>query len=233
VTPVTEASSGNSLAASKTGAATTNAGSFNADFETFLTLLTTQLQQQDPLSPMDTDKFTQQLVQFSQVEQSIKTNSNLATMIETMQLGAMTQALDYVGKRVELAGNRISLGEAGGVAFGYELGEAAETVSISIRDVNDRVVARLDGDGRAGSHAMNWDGLDAAGRRQPAGTYRLTIEATDADDEAIEATTRVGGIVESVERAGGQVALVVDSVPRPLSNVLAVRPADDPTTPST
>lgn len=227
MTPVSQTNGSNGLAASSTGAATTNADSFNADFETFLTLLTTQLQQQDPLSPMDTDKFTQQLVQFSQVEQSIKTNSNLANMIEMMQIGAMTEALDYVGKWVELEGNQLSLSDEGSANFGYELAEAADNVSVTIRNSDGRLVATLDGETKPGTNALSWNGLDDAGRRLPAGTYRLSIDASDADGEAIDVTTRVGGTVDSIERSGGQLALVVDGVPQPLSSVLSVRPRND------
>src|SRR6186713_986971 len=108
-TPITGTS--NSL----TGTAGGNAmAKLSSNFETFLTLLTTQLKNQDPTSPMDSNQFTQQLVQFSQVEQQIQSNSNLKTLIAQGQSSASAMAMDFLGKKVSILNGQAPLsgGEA-------------------------------------------------------------------------------------------------------------------------
>lgn len=210
------------LSASATGAATTSKETFSADFETFLTLLTTQLQQQDPLSPMDSDKFTQQLVQYSQVEQSIKTNSNLERMLDSMEADRLTAALDYVGKWVELDGNRISLGDVGSASFGYTMPEGVNAASIAVLDENGQAVARFDAQSGAGDHEAVWNGLSNEGVRQAAGYYRIRVEAVDENQQPIAISTRVKGEVTGVQRDGDQIDVVVDGVSFDLSAVNSV-----------
>src|SRR5207248_6677369 len=96
------ASTSTSSSSSTTGI---NSSTIAGNFQTFLTLLTTQLQNQNPLDPLDTNQFTQQLVQFAGVEQQLKTNDSLATLVSLQQTMQATQALQFVGKTAIVDGN--------------------------------------------------------------------------------------------------------------------------------
>lgn len=210
------------LSASATGAATSSSDSFGADFETFLTLLTTQLAQQDPLSPMDTDKFTEQLAQYSQVEQSIKTNTNLERMLESMQADRLTASLDYVGQWVELDGNVVALGDEGGAQISYELPDGAQSASVAVLNKAGDTIKRFDASLGEGLQQAYWDGLGAEGQRMPPGNYWMRVEAADADGGPLSVSTRTGGVVEGVERKGDEISLIVNGLSHALSNVQSV-----------
>src|SRR5579872_4398386 len=96
-------------------------GQLSSNFSTFLTLLTTQLKNQDPTSPMDSNQFTQQLVEFSQVEQQINTNSNLNTLITQGQTQIGAYATSYLGKTVSVTNGNAALSN-GSATWTYNLG---------------------------------------------------------------------------------------------------------------
>ena len=100
------------------------------NFDSFLQLLTAQLKAQDPLSPLDANQFTQQLVQFSGVEQAIKTNEALGQLVALVQGDQLTRSLDYIGAEVEAEGGTIQLGAGAPATVGYELAEQADRVRI-------------------------------------------------------------------------------------------------------
>jgi len=196
------------------------------DFDSFLKLLTTQLQNQDPTQPLDADKFTAQLVQFSGVEQTIKTNSKLDRLVNLIEATQTTTALDYIGNEVEIAGNRLQLTEAGEVSLGYGLDRNVADVRINILNDDGKLVRQIEGPTAAGQHRMMWDGLDGDGVRQPNGTYRMMVSATDAEGERVEAETRITGRVDGLERKADELSLIVDGLPWPLESVRAARAAD-------
>ena len=103
-TPLPAGSSSSSSSLSSTSGAT-----LAGNFQTFLTLLTTQLQNQNPLDPLDTNQFTQQLVEFASVEQQLKTNDSLSTLVSLEQTAQSTQALTFVGKTAVVNGNTAAL----------------------------------------------------------------------------------------------------------------------------
>ena len=192
------------------------------DFEGFLKLLTTQLQQQDPLSPMDSDKFTSQLVQFSTVEQAIRTNDQLGKLIGVIQTSEATAALGYLGSEVRLEGDTFTLPTDGDSPLIYELPETADSLGVEILDGAGRTVRNLEGAADAGRHALTWDGRDAAGNRLSPGAYRLRVSALDAQGAPLAAKTEVNGIVEAIERDGETFHLIVGGVPRPIDAVQGV-----------
>jgi flagellar basal-body rod modification protein FlgD len=207
---------------SATASATTNKVSLADNFDSFLKLLTTQLQSQDPLSPMDASQFTQQLVQFSGVEQSIKTNSTLSQLVSLLQAGQSAQAIDYLGATVEVDGSAIQLGAQGEPRINYALDGAAQEVTISIRNEQGQLVAIRTGQASAGQHSMRWDGLGLDGRRAPAGLYSVEVTAKDAADRAVGVSTTTTGVVDAVELKDGKLMLSVDGVMVPLDALLSV-----------
>jgi flagellar basal-body rod modification protein FlgD len=193
------------------------------DFDSFLQLLTTQLQNQDPLSPMDANQFTQQLVEFSSVEQAIKTNSNLEQLLSVVRSDQIGRSLDYLGTEVEAAGQTIRLDGTTPAQVNYQLDQAASDVVISIYDQAGHLVAtRRQGAGDVGSHSVAWDGRDQNGQPLPQGLYRVEIAAKDAAGQPITVGTTVRGVVDGVEMMDDKVFLSVDGVLLPLDSVTSI-----------
>jgi flagellar basal-body rod modification protein FlgD len=204
------------------GADSTGVLNFTQNFDTFLTLLTTQLKNQDPLSPMNTDQFTSQLVQFSQVEQQIKTNSQLSTLITGQSTSDTISALPIVGRAIEYSGNQTVL-QNGQAAFTYTLPSAAAAANVSVTDANGNQVFSQTVDPSAGKHAFLWDGKRTGGAQLPdGGTYTLHVQAVDANNSAITATTTAFGVVTGVSVTNNVATFNVSGVPVPMNSLLNV-----------
>lgn len=192
-------------------------------FDSFLLLLTTQLKSQDPLSPMDANQFTEQLVQFTGVEQAIKTNETLSQLVSMMRADQLNRGIDYLGAEVEAQAGTIRLGPDGaGHAF-YQLAEPAAEVAIGIYDEAGELVATMAGEDRAGAHEIAWNGRDQAGRSLPEGLYRIEVQAVDSDGESVPVDTTIAGNVDGVEVVGERLMLSVQGVLVPLDSLTAVR----------
>jgi flagellar basal-body rod modification protein FlgD len=168
------------------------------NFQDFLKLLTTQLQNQDPTAPLDTNQFTQQLVQFAQVEQQLATNSNLENLIKLQGTAQLTALTPLIGRTVEVDGSALPLqrGEAAGT---YTLSGPTNETSITITNAAGRVVRTAQGETGAGTHGFVWDGRDNNGTRLPDGVYTLTVTG-QTGTSTIRATTSVYGRVTGAER---------------------------------
>jgi flagellar basal-body rod modification protein FlgD len=173
-------------------------GTLAGNFQTFLTLLTTQLQNQNPLDPLDTNQFTQQLVQFAGVEQQLKTNDQLASMLTLQQTAQSTQALEFVGKTALVDGSNATL--ANGTAS-WTLGvEKDANVDISISNSVGQTVFTGQYPVTAGANqAFTWDGKGTDGTQWPAGTYKLTATAKDTSGASVAVNTQISGIVSSAD----------------------------------
>lgn len=205
--------------------ASTSAGaSLAGDFDQFLTLLTTQLANQDPLSPMDTTEFTNQLVLFAGVEQQIASNENLEELISLSGGNQAVQAVSYIGKRAEANGNIFQLTDDG-AEIGYNLASEAKTATILIFDENDQVVFFEPVDTTAGSHNFEWDGLGSNDVQLPPGVYSFAVSAVDDNDASVDTTTSVTGIVDGVEVREEGVILTVGDTEMLLDNVFGIRKA--------
>ena len=187
-----------SVAAAVTGS---TSGSSNdtlaSNFTTFLQLLTTQLKNQNPLDPLDTNQFTAQLVQFAQVEQQLKSNTQLETLVSLQQTAQSTQALGFVGHIVAIDGqtSRLANGTAG---WSFNSPKpAAATVNI----INSAGATVFTGTYSLNSGVQNfvWDGRNNSGVMQPDGDYKLSITAKDAAGQNVSVSTEVQGIVDSVD----------------------------------
>jgi flagellar basal-body rod modification protein FlgD len=200
--------------------------SLASNFDGFLKLLTAQLEHQDPLSPLDATQFTSQLVQFSTVEQALRTNSQLEKLTGLLETDSMTSALDFIGLDVGFEAEQLRLAETGNAGFTYQLARPAAEARITIRDARGAIVREAQADPGAGAHAFAWDGKGADGRRLPAGVYRVEVVARDEAGETVDAGYRMSGRVEGVETGSGGLRLLVGGVPVPLDRVRdVVRPA--------
>jgi flagellar basal-body rod modification protein FlgD len=192
------------------------------DFDSFLQLLTTQLKNQDPLAPLDANQFTQQLVQFSAVEQAIKTNDALGQLLATMRGDQIARSVDYLGAEVEAEGQTIRLGEGGPARVRYRLDQSAAQVRIEIYDGAGRLVATRQGETGAGSHSLDWNGQSQSGAPLPAGLYRVEVVASDAAGQAVPVTTTIRGVVDGVEIDGDRLMLSIDGVLMPLDSITSI-----------
>ena len=191
------------------------------NFDTFLILLTTQLKNQDPLAPMDSSEFTQQLVQFSQVEQQINANKNLETLIALTQARTGMDAVSYLGKTVTLTDGSAAL-QDGGAEWSYTLnGEAATTV-LTVTNAAGRLVYAASGETANGEHVFHWDGRDAAGMTAPEGAYVLNIQALLADWSRLPVSVRSQGVVEEIDLSQGEPILMIGPMGVPLSRAFLI-----------
>lgn len=199
--------------------------SLAANFDNFLHLLTTQLQNQDPLAPMDANSFTSQLVQFASVEQAIQSNTKLAELGQAVQSSATASAMGMLGQQATASTDRIALGSAGNASIRYRLAEAAATVQVSVLDDKGHVVRTAAGGSGTGDNLLQWDGTDAAGRRLAAGEYTVRVDATRVDGTKVGVEQFVTGTVQGIEPKDGLIDLVIDGAAVPLSAVRIVRQA--------
>lgn len=193
------------------------------NFETFLTLLTAQLKNQDPLSPMDSTQFTQQLTQMTGVEQQLLTNELLEKLVSASS-GGVGDAVALIGKQVRAVSDEATL-SGGTAAWVYRLDRAADDVKLEVLDDNGKVVRTLAGDKAAGEHALAWDGKDAAGRTLPDGTFSLRVTARDSTGATVPSTTFVEGVVRSVEQVDGVTLISVGATRLPWTTVSAIAEA--------
>jgi flagellar basal-body rod modification protein FlgD len=206
-----------SLASPVVSAAADTAQSRIAEnFDTFLMLLTTQLKNQDPLSPMDSTQFTQQLVQFSQVEQQIAQNKNLETLIGLTRSRTAADAVAYLGKTLTFTDGSGPLID-GSAAWTYTLNGSADATAITIADARGRVVYAAPGATAGGAHEFVWDGKDNAGNQLPDGYYALTVRALLADGNPVASTVRSSGVVTEVDLSGSEPLLMIGPMIVPMS----------------
>lgn len=194
-----------------TSASTQSATQLNQDFDDFLLLLTTQLQNQDPLSPMDTNEFTNQLVQFSAVEQQIKTNSNLENLLAMQTLNMTALGVSFIGKMVEVTGDTFAVTPGTDTTLSYVMPDDASTATITIKDEDGDVIYSADAEKTAGRHDFIWNGVDKNGNPVAAGNYTVTVTAMDAEAQSLKVATSVPGYVSGLESDdSGNLMLVIN-----------------------
>ena len=190
--------------------------------ETFLQLLVRQLENQNPLAPMQDQEFVSQLATFSSLEQLESINEGIQVSVLMNQAVNNSLATNLIGKEVLVLGNEVPLGAEGNASFQLELGGAAD-VQVVIRDAEGNVVRRLTkGQMAAGSQSIEWDGRRDDGERAAAGKYKVEVIALDAQGTAVSAQTRVRARVDGVRFVDGTGYLVVEGSTIPLSDVSEV-----------
>lgn len=191
-------------------------------FDTFLLLLTEQLKNQDPLDPLSSNEFTSQLVQFTQVEQSITSNQNLERLINLQLASNLSNLVGYLGKTAEVAssGGVLSNGQA---LWHYDFGVSApDLVSISIQDDSGRVIFGTLGNSDSGKQDFTWDGLDNAGNQSGDGVYTAIITGATLAGETLQPAVSSSAVVTSVETTGGNPMLSLSELKIPADAVLSV-----------
>jgi flagellar basal-body rod modification protein FlgD len=191
------------------------------NFQSFLQLLTTQLQNQNPLDPLDTNQFTQQLVEFAGVQQQLNTNDSLATLVSLQQATQSTEALSYVGKTVTVSGNTATMANSEAV-WALSVPNAS-TVDVSIASSTGQTVFTGSYDVSAGNNQpFEWNGTGNDGTQNPDGNYTLTATAKDSSGNTVAVSTSVGGIVSSVDLTQSPPMLTIGGQTYTLSQIQSI-----------
>jgi flagellar basal-body rod modification protein FlgD len=192
----TSAASNKPPTSTDTSSAGGGAGGIADNFQQFLTLLTTQLQNQNPLDPLDTNQFTQQLVQFAQVEQQLKTNDSLTSLVNIEKSAQSTQALVYVGQTVAVDGTTAFFD--GHATWNLTAPQDVDA-TITIQDASGRTAYTGNMNIKGGDFSFLWDGKGNDGTQWPTGNYKMTITAKDSNGNNVAIPTEVQGVVDSVD----------------------------------
>jgi flagellar basal-body rod modification protein FlgD len=171
------------------------------DFDDFLTLLTTQLQHQDPLDPMDSGEFTNQLVAFTGVEQQIQTNQNLETLQTLTALNNVGSTVAYLGQDA-LIEAPFGDHETDGIQWQYAVSGDIEDITLKVMTEAGATVYETSGEAGSGIHEFNWDGYNTSGTLAEPGNYQLEIEATNADGDKVDIGIAVRDTVTAVDNTG-------------------------------
>jgi flagellar basal-body rod modification protein FlgD len=194
-----------------------NSSSIAGNFDQFLQLLTTQLKNQSPLDPLDTNQFTEQLVQFAGVEQQLKTNETLSTLLSINMATTATNAVAYIGSTITADGATSQLKD--GKAEWSINAARGGNATITIKDSKGSVVRNITQSLVAGDQKFTWDGKTSIGGDAPAGEYQITVDAVDVNGQPVTTKTQIKGVVDGVDFDGlipvlkiGDISVAIDKV---------------------
>ena len=219
---MTTASIGTTTNAAAAATINSGLGQIAENYTTFLSLLTTQLQNQDPTSPLDTNQFTQQLTQMTGVQQQLLSNQLLQQLVNQNQ-GGVVGAVGLIGKTVTASGNTSML-QNGAATYQFNLPSAAAKATATITDSNNNVIwtGPISTSG-TGLQSFTWQGQNQSGAAQTNGSlYNLTVSATDASGKAITVANSLSGAVSAVQQVNGTTLVTVGQDQIPLSAVTGV-----------
>jgi flagellar basal-body rod modification protein FlgD len=190
----------------------------SSDYTLFLRLLTTQMQNQDPLSPMDSSQYTQQLVQYSAVEQSIQQTGALKDILARLSSQDMMQASALIGREAHYDGAVAGLAAGGSAQWSWSLAAKPASLTAIISDASSHEIERRSL--AADVTSLKWDGSLASGGIAPAGSYSLTLDARDANGNLLAAKMGASGLVTAVSRLDdGIVTLNINGIAVAVSTV--------------
>lgn len=203
-----------------------------SNFETFLALLTSQLKNQDPLSPVDSNQFTAQLTQMAGVEQQLLTNELLKSLVAAQGGGGLASAANYIGREATAAWSATKFAD-GEATWSYEIASNAASVKLEVLDGSGNVVWSGDApDKTSGVHEFTWDGEATSGNDgQDGQVYSLRVVAKDAAGGAVDAQVLIRGRITGVEMYDGETYLTVGNSILPLASVIALEEAGAAETP--
>lgn len=213
-------STSNSNATTNNPTTVTGGASIANNFDQFLTLLTTQLRNQSPLDPLDTNQFTAQLVQFAGVEQQLKTNETLTSLLSLNSAGTATSAVGFIGSTITADGATTRL-ENDKAEWQVNVPRGG-SATITIKDSKGSVVQTLTKSLVAGDQTYKWDGTTSTAQKAPPGEYSITIDAKDTAGAVMTATTKISGVVDGVDFTGSIPTLKIGAISVPIDQVKSV-----------
>jgi len=219
-TSITSAAAAAQTTSTSTAAKAGDRAMIAQNFDAFLLLLTTQLKNQSPLDPMDTNQFTQQLVQFASVEQQLKSNDTLNALLTSSRGSAVSTAASFVGMQVSADGNTARL--ANGKAEWMINPARNAQANVVILDSKGSLVATSTQAVPAGEQKFVWDGRTSTGTTAPPGDYTIQISARDASGQNVSVKTEIVGRVESVDVTDSDPVLLIGANRVPLTKVRGI-----------
>ncbi|MFM2042810.1 MAG: putative basal-body rod modification protein FlgD [Pseudomonadota bacterium] len=180
-----------------------------SDTQSFLKLLTAQLTNQDPLSPVDPTQFVAQLAQFSTVEQAVESNTRLGEVLSQLRASGDRMDLAYLGREVEVESDRITLSAEGATQARYTVPEGADRVTLRILDADGTVVRTLPAGTAPGPRDLIWDGRGDGGGPLAPGSYRVEVAAQDSAGKALAAPVTITDRVARIRREDGETLFVL------------------------
>ncbi|EEE47696.2 flagellar hook assembly protein FlgD [Roseibium alexandrii] len=216
----TSSTSGAAQSSSQSSTQASEAG-LSANYELFLSMLTTQIQNQDPLDPLDSAEYTNQLVQYSNVEQSIQTNKNLEEMISLLSSNQSSAYVNYIGTEVTAAGGT-AMFDNGQASWKYDVLEDA-TGTVEILNDAGQTVYSGEIQLKAGGGTYTWDGTTDLGGTASKGAYTIQLDVKDSAGTAEPASIEVSGVVDEVNFGGAVPFLRIGEISVPVSAVKSVR----------
>ena len=215
-------------AASSASASSSQVGSNSAlGKNDFMKLMMAQMQNQDPLNPMDGTQFAAQLAQFSSLEQLTNLNDNVTKSINANYV--LTQSINntlsatLIGKQVKVGGNDLQNNGQQSVQIGYNLPSNAGSIAVNIYNANGALVRTINtASGDIGDHKLSWDFTDNSGNRLPKGDYTFQIDAKAIDGSVINADSYKFGTIDGVKFGSNGTQLLVDNSEYALSDILEV-----------
>jgi flagellar basal-body rod modification protein FlgD len=219
---ISSASNTSNTSSSTSASATSGQALLDYNFNEFLTLFTTQLQNQDPTNPMDTTQMTNQLAMFSQVEQQAQTNSTLDKILAAMPGSNLTSATGYMGHTVEANGDQVVL-SGGSATISYNMPSTASSTTLTVTDSSGNTVTTLSGSGASGNQSVTWNGTNSAGSTVPDGVYTVKATANTGSGAAVTPTVYTSGKVTGIETgSNGNVLDLGQGVKVNASDVVAI-----------
>jgi flagellar basal-body rod modification protein FlgD len=201
--------------------AATDSKSIANNFDQFLLLLTTQLKNQNPLDPMDTNQFTSQLVQFASVEQLIKSNSTLGDLLTATKASNASAAANFVGMTVTADG---ASSPFDGTSATWNLNAPrAATGQVTVKNSAGEIVWSENRSLTAGDQTFTWDGRTIAGTKAPSGTYTIGVTAADVSGKGVTVSTMISGVVDAVDITDSGTVLKIGDISVPMDKVKSVR----------
>lgn len=219
----TAATTGSQSAAAAQATGSSASQQLAGNFDDFLQLLTTQLQNQDPLDPLDTNSFTQELVEFTSVEQQIDMNTNMQTLIALQQSTAATSALQLVGQTVTVNGNTAGLSNATSSPATWSLNASGPgTANITITSSTGQTAYTGTLAVNAGTQSYSWNGQGSNGVTWPDGSYTISVTATGANGQPVSVSTQIQGVVSSVNMSTIPPTVTVSGQTVPITSIVSV-----------
>jgi flagellar basal-body rod modification protein FlgD len=214
ISSLTSIASAASSASSSASSSTSAQSTLSLDFTTYLKILTTQLQNQDPTNATDPNQFTQELIEMEQVQSQITNNTDLQSLTNATTANGLATGVMYIGGyvRADTSSGEFSLiGSA--AEIGYTLPEAATSTTINIEDSSGTVVATINGGTASGDNYVTWNGAETSGSTAPDGAYTFVVNALDSSGNAITSTNPTALFYVSGVQSNSNGTLTLDSGP--------------------
>ncbi|MFO7734950.1 MAG: FlgD immunoglobulin-like domain containing protein [bacterium] len=191
----------------------------------FMKLLLTQMQHQDPLSPMESTDYISQLAELTSLEELQNIHEGVQNLAVMEAAGTNSQTVNYIGKNIKAVGSTISVGKKGDVNADmyYSLEENAKSVDVTIKDEDGNIVRTIkNGPQDAGEHSIVWDGRDNDGNLVPSGKYSYDVAAVGNEGEKINSDKAIEGKVTGVTYENGYPELMIGDIRVMLGDIISV-----------